>query len=84
MAQASFFGLTSYGPGTTYDKSSAKPLHFHEVPDDVFVDLFRKHALGESQLAIILQVRFTCVLYIGTDIASQVVLAGSRLNHHAY
>lgn len=56
MAQSSFFGLTSYGAGTTYDKSIAKPLLFHQVPDDVFVDLFRKHALGQSQLAIALQV----------------------------
>ena len=57
MAQSSFFGLTSYGAGTTYDKSIAKPLLFHQVPDDVFVHLFRKHALGQSQLAVALQVK---------------------------
>lgn len=57
MTQSSFFGLTSYGAGTTYDKSIAKPLLFHQVPDDVFMHLFRKHALGQSQLAIALQVK---------------------------
>lgn len=56
MAQTNFFGLTSYGAGTTYEKSIARPLLFHQVPDAVFVDLFRKHALGQSHLATTLQV----------------------------
>lgn len=57
MAQSSFFGLTSFGAGTAYEKTVAKPLLFHEVPDNVFLDLFRKHALGQSDLAAALQVR---------------------------
>ncbi|KAL3144214.1 hypothetical protein ABBQ32_003994 [Trebouxia sp. C0010 RCD-2024] len=56
MAQTNFFGLTSYGAGTTYEKTIARPLLFHHVSDAVFVDLFRKHALGDSHLAIVLQV----------------------------
>ncbi|DBA90516.1 hypothetical protein WJX77_001888 [Trebouxia sp. C0004] len=56
MAQTTFFGLTSYGPGTAYDKTRAKPLHFHEIPDDLFLELFSKHALGQSELASILEV----------------------------
>lgn len=58
MAQSNFFGLTSYGAGTTYEKSIARPLLFHQVPDDVFLDLFRRHALGQSQLATALQVGY--------------------------
>jgi hypothetical protein len=57
MAQTTFFGLTSYGAGTAYDKTGAKPLHFHEIPDDLFLELFRKHALGLSELASVLEVR---------------------------
>lgn len=59
MAQTNFFGLTSYGAGTTYEKTIARPLLFHHVSDAVFVDLFRKHALGDSHLAIVLQVGLT-------------------------
>ena len=65
MAQTTFFGLTSYGAGTAYDKTRAKPLHFHEIPDDLFLELFRKHALGHSKLASVLGVRL---------LAAQVVL----------
>ena len=57
MAQTTFFGLTSYGAGTAYDKTVARRLHFHQIPDDVFVDLFRKHALGQSELAAVLELR---------------------------
>ncbi|KAL0042639.1 hypothetical protein WJX79_006110 [Trebouxia sp. C0005] len=56
MAQTTFFGLTSYGAGTAYDKTRAQPLHLHEIPDDLFLQLFRKHALGQSELASILEV----------------------------
>lgn len=56
MAQTTFFGLTAYGAGTTYDKTAARPLLFHEIPDDVFVNLFQKHALTQSELALVLQV----------------------------
>ena len=57
MAQTTFFGLTSYGAGTAYDKTRARPLHFHEIPDNLFLELFRKHALGQSELASVLEVR---------------------------
>lgn len=56
MASTTFFGLTSYGAGTAYDKTVAKPQLFHQIPDDVFLDLFRKHALGQSELASVLEV----------------------------
>ena len=56
MAQSTFFGLTSYGAGTAYDKTAARPLQFHQVPDEVFLGLFRQHALGQSELAQVLQV----------------------------
>lgn len=57
MAQTTFFGLTSYGAGTAYDKTIARPLLFHQIPDDAFVTLFQKYALGQSELALVLQVR---------------------------
>ena len=59
MAQTTFFGLTSYGAGTAYDKTVARALQFHQIPDDVFLDLFHKHALGHSELALLLGVRLS-------------------------
>ena len=56
MAQTTFFGLTAYGAGTAYDKTTARPLLFHEIPDASFVTLFQKYALGQSELALALQV----------------------------
>ena len=56
MAQSTFFGLTSYGAGTAFDKTTARPLLFHEVPDEEFISLFRKRALGDSEIASLLQV----------------------------
>ena len=61
MAQSTFFGLTSYGAGTAYCKTIAKPLHFHEVPDEEFVQLFRKHALGQCELASMLTVSLQAI-----------------------
>lgn len=57
MAQTTFFGLTSYGAGTAFDKTTARPLLFHEIPDERFISLFRKRALGNSEVASLLQVR---------------------------
>lgn len=62
MAQSTFFGLTSYGAGTAYGKTIAKPLHFHEIPDDRFTELFHEHALGQCELASVLEVSSRIVL----------------------
>lgn len=85
MAQTSFFGLTSYGAGTTYEKSIAKPLLFHQVPDAVFLDLFHKHALGQSQLATTLQVGEHSVCQVPyIRLQRMTIFAGRRVHHYAY
>ncbi|KAK9833745.1 hypothetical protein WJX74_004766 [Apatococcus lobatus] len=53
---AEFFGITSLGVNLPLDGPLQTQLRYHQVPDEIFADLFDQHCLGTSHLAASLQV----------------------------
>lgn len=57
-----FFGLTTLGPGNTIRDGCAesKTYEFHLIEDERYMEYFSKYLLGDSKLALTLEVDGSC------------------------